>query len=139
MRVNTSRTLMAAALSLTLIGAAGQQQVPPPSSTRPPENNEQGLRPLTPEEIAPNLNFYAMDPLYDPNASLGWSKTRVRESLDRGVVAVAVPSGGAHVSWRLLESDPPGIRFNVYRSVGGAAERKLTAVPLRSRTDLIDA
>ena len=130
---------MAAVAVLAMSDANGQQQVPPPTATRPPENNERGLRPLTPEEIAPNLNFYAMDPLYDPNASLGWSKTRVREVLDRGVVAIAVPSGGVHLSWRLLESDPAAVRFNVYRSVNGASEIKLTTVPLRSTTDLIDA
>jgi rhamnogalacturonan endolyase len=128
---------MAAVLALTLIDAAAQQQVPPPSSTRPPENNERGLRPLTPEEIAPNLNFYAMDPLYDPNASLGWAATRVRESLDRGVVAVATDTGAVHVSWRLLDTDPAGVRFNVYRLTDGS-ESKLTPIPLRSTTDLID-
>ena len=62
---------------------------PPASSTRPPENNEQGLRPLTPEEIPPNLNFYAMDPLYKAGTPLGWATERIRETLDRGVVAIA--------------------------------------------------
>ncbi len=128
--------LAVALVAFAFLGAA-QQQAPPPSSTRPPENNEQGLRPLTPEEIAPNLNFYAMDPLYDPNASLGWSATRIRETLDRGVVAVAAANGAAHVSWRLLDSDPAGVRFNVYRTAGGR-ETKLTAVPIRATTDLID-
>jgi hypothetical protein len=56
--------------------------------TRPPEDNERGLRTLTAEEIPPNLNFYAMDPLYDPNAVLGWAKTRIEEKLNRGMVAL---------------------------------------------------
>ena len=44
------------------VGRIGQ------GSTRPPKNNERGLRELTAEEIPPNLNFYAMDPLYNPDA-----------------------------------------------------------------------
>ena len=60
-------------------------QPPPLSSTRPPEDNEKGLRPLTPEEIPPNLNFYAMDPLYKAGTSLGWATERIRETLDRGL------------------------------------------------------
>jgi len=132
--------LVVAALVATVAGlAARQQAVPPPSSTRPPENNEQGLRPLTAEEIAPNLNFYAMDPLYVPGTPLGWAATRVRETLDRGVVAVGATAPGAvHVSWRLLETDPPGVGFHVYRRAKGV-ESKLTAMPLRATTDLVDA
>ena len=34
------------------------------TSTRPPMDNERKLRELSPEEIPPNLNFYAMNPLY---------------------------------------------------------------------------
>ena len=51
-------------LAITLAASVSGQQTQPPSatSTRPPVNNDQTLRPLTPEEIPPNLNFYAMDP-----------------------------------------------------------------------------
>ncbi len=51
---------------MVVVVALIAQQQPPPTqpSTRPPENNDEVLRPLTPEEIPPNLNFYAMDPLY---------------------------------------------------------------------------
>jgi len=135
------KTRIVVAALVATVGAIGAQQqaVPPPSSTRPPENNEQGLRPLTAEEIPPNLNFYAIDPLYVPGTALGWSATRVREALDRGVVAVegATP-GSAHVSWRLLSADPSSVRFNVYRRANGV-ETKLTPLPIRATTDLIDA
>jgi len=50
---------------------AVNQQRPRRSSTRPPESNDRGLRELTAEEIPPNLNFYAVDPLYNPDAVLG--------------------------------------------------------------------
>ena len=140
MQGQTIRVIVAALVAMASGIAAGQQQTaPPPSSTRPPENNEQGLRPLTPEEIAPNLNFYAMDPLYMPGTPLGWAATRVRETLDRGVVAVETAAAGAvHVSWRLLDTDPRGVRFNVYRHANGV-ETKLTAMPLLATTSLIDA
>ena len=42
-------------------GESGQR--PRRTSTRPPMDNEHKLRELSPEEIPPNLNFYAMDPL----------------------------------------------------------------------------
>ena len=127
-------------LLLTASGALlwAQQPPPPPSSTRPPENNEQGLRPLTPEEIPPNLNFYAMDPLYKPGTPLGWATERIREVLDRGIVAVALGDGRVYLSWRLLDTDPPAVRFNVYRRAADGVERKLTARPIATTTDFID-
>src|SRR5512145_2990050 len=99
-----------------LLGMA-QNPAPQPTqpSTRPPENNDQTLRPLTPEEIPPNLNFYAMDPLYAPGTALGWATERIRETLDRGLVAVAADGGRVHLSWRLLETDASAVRFVVYR------------------------
>ena len=80
---------MAAVAVLAMSDANGQQQVPPPTATRPPENNERGLRPLTPEEIAPNLNFYAMDPLYDPNA-LAALEAALRSALIRRLRIIEV-------------------------------------------------
>ena len=113
--------VVALAVVLALVDGVAQQQLPPPpqpppaTSTRPPENNDQALRPLTPEEIPPNLNFYAMDPLYKPGAPLGWATERIREKLDRGVVAMAAEGGLVHLSWRLLDTDPRDVGFNVYR------------------------
>ncbi len=69
------------------VGRAGQ------GSTRPPKNNERGLRELTTEEIPPNLNFYAMDPLYNPDAVLGWAEERIEEKLNRGMLALSMEGG----------------------------------------------
>jgi rhamnogalacturonan endolyase len=112
-------------------------QPPPLSSTRPPEDNEKGLRSLTPEEIPPNLNFYAMDPLYKPGAPLGWATERIRETLDRGLVAIVAQGGRIYLSWRLLDTDPPAVRFNVYRTTT-AGDKKLNATPIASTTDFVD-
>jgi Rhamnogalacturonan I lyases beta-sheet domain len=131
----TSSIILAA---LGVLIARAQQAPPPPvSSTRPPDNNEKGLRPLTPEEIPPNLNFYAMDPLYVPGTPLGWASERIRESLDRGVVAIAADGGQVYLSWRLLDTDPANVRFNVYRTTS-AGDAKLNAAPVVATTDFVD-
>ncbi len=38
------------------------------------------------------------------------------EKLDRGVIAVKQEDGAVYIGWRLLESDPKGVGFNVYRT-----------------------
>jgi hypothetical protein len=129
------------------VGVWGQQQqqppappAPQPEATRPPENNDQTLRPLGPDEIPPNLSFYAMDPLYKPGVPLGWSSTRIGETLDRGLVAQPLGAGKVYLSWRLLASDPQSITFNVYRAaVAGGAPTKRNAQPVRLTTDFTDA
>jgi rhamnogalacturonan endolyase len=129
-----------------VVGVWGQQPTAPPKpqpqqeATRPPENNDQTLRPLGPDEIPPNLSFYAMDPLYKPGMPLGWSSTRIVETLDRGLVARPAGAGNVYLSWRLLASDPQSVTFNVYRApVDGGAPTKLNAQPVRQTTDFTDA
>jgi rhamnogalacturonan endolyase len=107
--------------------------------TRPPEGNDAGLRPLSPEEIAPNLNFYAMDPLYRPGAPLGWAAERIEEKLDRGLIALPVDGGKVYLGWRLLREDAAGVAFNVYRASAGGAGVKINTEPLRATTDFVDA
>lgn len=126
---------------VTFVAAAAHQattsQTPRPESTTPPANNDQTLRPLGPDEIAPNLSFYAVDPLYKPGVPLGWAGERIKETLDRGLVAVP---GDQHVylGWRLLDSDVDGVGFNVYRSSAGATPTKVNARPVQRTTDFID-
>lgn len=108
-------------------------------STRPPENNDQMLRPITSEEVPPNLNFYALDPLYKPGVPLGWATKRIEEKLDRGMLALATEGGKVYLSWRLLKTDPDGVAFNVYRSTAGGAAVKLNARPVQTTTDFMDA
>jgi len=62
------------------------------------------------------------------------------EKLDRGVVAMRQADGSLYVGWRLLESDPAGTAFHVYRQTGQAdAARRLTAEPVRESTNFVDA
>ena len=127
--------LLSCAVAFTAVA-----QNPPPSqpSTRPPENNDQMLRPLTSEEIPPNLNFYAIDPLYRPGVPLGWATERIEERLDRGMLALPTEEGKVYLSWRLFKNDPAPLAFNIYRSTAGGAAVKLNAQPIQKTTDFVD-
>ncbi len=54
------------------------------------------------------------------------------EKLDRGVVAITT-AGGVFVSWRLLGTEPAGVRFHVYRD-----GKRITHAP-QPLTNLVDA
>jgi len=62
-----------------------------------------------------------------------------RERIDRGLIARPMAGGKVYVGWRLLQSDPADVAFNVYRRTAGAAPVKLSAEPIRKTTDFIDA
>ena len=73
-----------AAMGIVAIGAlhlrAQVQGRPAPAAeeaVRPPADNANTMRPLSANEIPPNLSFYALDPLYTPNVPLGWAATRI--------------------------------------------------------------
>lgn len=131
--------IAAVILACVLALESGQNPQPPSqSSTRPPANNDETLRPLTPEEIPPNLNFYAIDPLYTPGVPLGWAEKRIEETLDRGLQATVVEGGQVYLSWRLLGGDAEAVAFNVYRSTAGATPVRINAAPILRTTDLVD-
>jgi rhamnogalacturonan endolyase len=64
---------------------------------------------------------------------------RVVEELNRGIVAVPLREGGNIVLWRSLVSDPPDLRFNLYRSPEGGKSELLNGEPLRGATCFVDA
>jgi len=68
----------------------------------------------------------------------GFATQRVRERLDRGLVATPAGPGRVYVSWRLLDSDPAGVAFDVYRSAAGKAPLKLNTAPVARTTDFVD-
>jgi len=67
----------------------------------------------------------------------GWATDRVRERLDRGLVAIRTPEG-VYLSWRLLTEDPGDVAFNVYRGDGANPVRKLNDAPITATTDFLD-
>ncbi len=58
---------------------------------------------------------------------------RWMEALDRGAVAVPSKEGGNLVSWRLLATDAPGTRFDVYRD-----GKKISSSTTGAATNLLD-
>lgn len=106
--------------------------------TRPPADNDRTLRKLGPTEIAPNLSFYAVDPLYRPDIPLGWAAERIEEKLNRGLAAIPLDEKRVYLSWRLLKQDPAGVAFNVYRSAAGGAASRVNKAPIVRTTDFVD-
>lgn len=84
------------------------------------------------------LRFTPTLPRVDKPKVDGFARTRVREALDRGLVAAPAGEGRVYLSWRLLDSDPASIAFNVYRSVGDQKAEKLNAAPISATTDFVD-
>jgi rhamnogalacturonan endolyase len=55
------------------------------------------------------------------------------ENIGRGTVAVVLQNGGVYISWRLLASDPKGVKFNVYRGT-----KEINEEPISASTNIID-
>jgi rhamnogalacturonan endolyase len=110
-----------------------------PGGPRPPAREQRGIRPPNSNEMPPNFGAYTVDPLYDPNAVLGWATTRIEEKINRGMLALAMDEGKVYLGWRLLKSDPPETAFNVYRATVGGTPVKLNDQPLTKTTDFVDA
>lgn len=68
----------------------------------------------------------------------GFAAERVKEQLDRGLVATPATDGKSiYLSWRLLEKDGADASFHLYRSVNGKTQR-LTSSPLTITCDFVD-
>jgi hypothetical protein len=129
--------MMGIVATATLHLRAQAQGRPAPAAeeaVRPPADNANTMRPLSANEIPPNLSFYAIDPLYTPGVPLGWAATRIEETLDRGLDAQPVGTG-VYLSWRLLKTDAATVGFDVFRQAEGAAPVKITARPVSATTD----
>lgn len=62
---------------------------------------------------------------------------RKMEKLSRGLVAVRANENNAFVSWRLLDSDPENVSFNLYREYKGKTE-KVNDAPIDKSTSFLD-
>ena len=86
-------------------------------------------------------DYLEFTPLPDPNRKPkveGFAKTRIEESMGRGIVTLPKADGTIYVGWRLLKDDPEGVAFNVHRRTGPEGSVKLTATPLSQTTDFVD-
>ncbi|MBT3378195.1 MAG: hypothetical protein HN742_27590 [Lentisphaerae bacterium] len=66
----------------------------------------------------------------------GWAAARTEFKVDRGLAALPT-ANGVYLSWRLLKIDPPGVGFDVFRSVNGK-RTKLNAKPITRTCDFPD-
>jgi rhamnogalacturonan endolyase len=63
---------------------------------------------------------------------------RSMERQDRGVVAVPGQHGGIFISWRLLNTDPQGGYYNVFRKNADGSVVKVNSEPIVNKTNLED-
>ncbi len=63
---------------------------------------------------------------------------RIKEYLDRGLVAMYINNSHVYIGWRLLEEDPVSISFNIYRDTLESDPIKLNINPINSTTNFID-
>ncbi len=74
-----------------------------------------------------------------PFVFLTVTRAQELEKIDRGVVALTIDGNNAYVGWRLLQSDPQDISFNVYRkTVGSSDYQKVNKEPVTLTTNYID-
>ncbi|WP_106326157.1 rhamnogalacturonan lyase [Actinoplanes italicus] len=67
-----------------------------------------------------------------PATTAAPSSARTTEKLDRGLISLRSAKGN-FLSWRLLESDPAGVAFNVYRG-----SNKINTAPITAGTNYTD-
>ena len=72
------------------------------------------------------------------NALVAGSAAQMLEKIDRGEIALAKEKGKNFISWRLLDTDKPGISFDIYRKDIGIEDYvKINEEPVSS-TSFID-
>jgi hypothetical protein len=83
-------------------------------------------------------NFEILKPDHAEKPKIqGFAKERIQEKLNRGVIAIADENNkNVYVSWRLLQTDPADIAFDVYRSSGNRSV-KLNSKPISTTTDFL--
>lgn len=70
----------------------------------------------------------------------GFAAERVREKMSRGVVARPIGDGKVYISWRLLDSDPKDVTFNVYPVTARSdiSPAPANRQPISRTTDFVD-
>ena len=86
-----------------------------------------------------NYYFETLNPGHEPKPQVeGYATERIAEHLTRGLIATPSPDGnGIHLSWRLLNTDPNGVSFHVYRVADGK-QKRLTRKAIREVSDYTD-
>jgi hypothetical protein len=71
-------------------------------------------------------------------ALLACGAVHAAEKFNRGLVAAVNGDGKAYLGWRLLQDDPAGLAFNVYRRTAGGKPVRVNPLPLAASTNLVD-
>ena len=85
-----------------------------------------------------NLQFTPIKTVAPKPPVQGFARERVRENLDRGLVAVRRSATDVRLAWRLLAADATDVAFHVWRTDAAGQRRRLTAQPVRATTDFTD-
>lgn len=83
--------------------------------------------------------YEILEPRHEPKPQIeGYAQERVKENLNRGLTAALAQDGKSiYFSWRLLETDPENVTFNLYRSINGKVKR-LNSKPIKQTCDFTD-
>ena len=84
------------------------------------------------------IQFSAIMPVAPKPRVEGFAKERVREKLDRGLVALRRSATAVRLSWRLLADDPPDIAFHLLRTDGSGRPQRITTKPIAATCDFTD-
>lgn len=87
-----------------------------------------------------NYYYEILEPRHEPKPKVvGFAQQRVEEKLNRGLVATQGRDVNTiYLSWRLLKTDGPLVKFNVYCSFNGKT-RRLNRNPIVNTTDFTDS
>ena len=85
-----------------------------------------------------NIQFSAIMPVAPKPRVEGFAKERVREKLDRGLVALRRSATTVRLSWRLLADDPADVAFHLLRTDGNGHPQRITTKPIAATCDFTD-
>ncbi len=84
------------------------------------------------------LQTYHFDDIAQKPLVQGFAQIKIKERLDRGLLAKRTDTGDVYIGWRLLENDPADIMFALYRQTGDNNPERINDDPIKKTTDFID-
>ena len=83
--------------------------------------------------------YEILEPRHEPKPKVnGFATEKIKENLNRGLTAVLAENGKAvYLSWRMLDSDPKDVKFNVFRQSNNKTS-KINKNPIALTSDFVD-
>lgn len=85
-----------------------------------------------------SIQFAPIGPIVAKPPFVGYAAERVREKLDRGLVALRRSASEVRLSWRLLASDAADTAFHVVRTGPEGRAQRITTKPITATSDFTD-